>query len=243
MNKTKIKIVKLGKQKHDILFEKLKKYNSQLFCVDIYEKSRPQCDYEWGYSFNLLCNLLVNDFDDKKYDICIGFVDTIIENNYFAKRLKGDNIFVISFYQVDDLLKSENIDVFNFMISTIYRYLTRYKLHGEYLTHDETRGCIFDMCGDKSDIIFSCDKPIICEECMVKMRSKGIETDYINLLQKELKRIHKSNYHRITSFVKKRPYLSMVIGVISSLIINLAACAIYDLLKIYLSRGILLPPN
>lgn len=238
MNKTKIKIVKLGKQKHDALFDKLKKYNSRLFYVDIYEKSRPKCDYQWGYSFNTLRELLSNDFDDKKYDMCIGFVDTIIENNYFGKRLQNHNIFVISFYQVDELLKNENIDVFNFMLSTIYRYLTRYKLHGEYLTHDETSGCIFDMCGDKRDIIFSCDKPIICNECMVKMRTKGIEIDYINLLQKEIKRIHKSNYHRITSFIKKHPYLSMIIGVISSVIINLVACVIYDLLKISFSGGI-----
>lgn len=231
MNKTKIKIIKLGKQKHNELFDKLKNYKSKLFSVDIYEKSRPKCDYEWGYTFDTLLKLLSDDFDNEKYDMCIGFVDTIIECNYFGKTLKDSNIYVISFYKVDEILEKENIDIFNYMIATIYRYLTRYKINGKYLCHDETRGCIFDMCGDKTDIVLSCDKPIICDECNVQIRNAGVETEYINLLKKEIRRIHKSKYHQIASFIKKYPYLSMVIGLLSSVIINLLSNIIYDLIK------------
>ncbi len=231
MNKVRIKVVKLGKQRYEYLFDKLKKYNSALFTVDVFERSRPNCDYEWGYSFKSLEKMLSEGFDKQNYDMCIGFVDTIIENNYFGKRLKDDYIYVVSFYQVSELLKEQNIDIFNFMLATIYRYVTRYKIRGEYLTHDETKGCIFDMCGDKGDIVFSCNHPIICEDCMVKMRSKGIESDYIKLLQKEIKRIHKSNYHIITEFIQKHPYLSLAIGVLTTTIINVISCFIYDLIK------------
>ena len=231
LNKVRIKVVKLGKQRYEYLFDKLKKYNSDLFTVDVFEKSRPNCDYEWGYSFQSLEKMLSDGFDKQKYDMCIGFVDTIIENNYFGKRLRDDYIYAVSFYQVSELLKEQNIEVFNFMLATIYRYVTRYKIRGEYLTHDETKGCIFDMCGDKRDIVFLCNHPIICEDCMVKMRSTGIESDYVKLLQKEIKRIHKSNYYIIAEFIQKHPYISIVIGVLTTTIINVISCFIYDLIR------------
>lgn len=230
MHKTKIKIIKLGKQRHDQLFVKLKKYKSKIFTVDIYEQSRPDCDYDWGYSFATLEKLLTKDFDDKKYDMCIGFVDTIIERNYFGKRLKDNNIYIISFYDVDEILKSKNIDSFNFMLSTIYRYVTRYKLNGIYLTHDETKGCIFDMCGDKRDIIFSCDKPIICEKCKSRMLDSGIESEYLKALVKEIKKIKKSNYYYMAEFIKRHPYLSLSIGFIVTIVINIISNFIYNFL-------------
>lgn len=76
MDKVRIKVVKLGKQKHDQLFVKLSKYKSKIFTVDIYEQNRPKCDYDWGYSFKKLNILLTDGYDANKYDMCIGFVDT-----------------------------------------------------------------------------------------------------------------------------------------------------------------------
>lgn len=229
MDKVRIKIVKLGKQKHEQLFVKLSKYKSRIFTVDIYEQNRPECDYDWGYSFDKLKGLLATGYDSKKHDICIGFVDTIIEMNYFGKRLQDNNIYVVSFFQVDEMLKNENIDPFNFMLATIYRYVTRYKIQGRYLTHDETKGCIFDMCGDKTDIIYSCNKPIICDDCRVAIRQSGVESEYLPTITKEIKKIKKSNYYYISDFIKKHPYLSLFIGFITSIILNIISDVIYGL--------------
>lgn len=234
MNKTKIKIVKLGVQRHDYLFKKIKKYNSKLFDVDIFEKSLPACDYNWGYSFSALTSLLCKDFDNTKYDMCIGFIDTEIERNYFGKRLKGYNIYVISFYQVDEILSSCNIDIFSYMLATIYRYMTRYKLKGEYLTHDETKGCLFDMCGNKYDVIYSCNKPIICNNCATKILECGIESDYLTTLQKEIRKIKKNSYYTVIEFIKKHPCLSLTIGAISTVILNMLSSVLFEIIKNYL---------
>ena len=231
MEKVKIKVVKLGKQHHDELFDRLNKYKSNIFSVDIFEKSLSKCDCGWGYTFKTLKELLSNDFDDKKYDMCIGFIDTQIELNYFGKRLSGNNIYVVSFYQVDEILQKDNNDIFNFLLANVYRYVTRYKLNGEYLTHDETRGCLFDMCGNKEDILYSCNNPIICENCLVKMREKGIQSEYISSLRNEIKKIHKPNYYRITDFIKKHPYLSLALVAMSTITLNIASSIIYDLIK------------
>lgn len=221
MDKVKIKIVKLGKQKHEYIFKKLQKYRTKIFSVDIFEQSRPECDYDWGYSFQTLETILTKDFDNNKYDMCIGFVDTIIENNFFAKRLRDHNIYVISFFEADELLKAENIDLFNYVLSTMYRYITRFKLNGKYLTHHETKGCLFDHCGNKQDIIYSSNRPILCTDCVSKIKQTAIESEYLTALSKEIKRIRKTNYYYLSDFIKKHPYISILIGLVSSFIVNI----------------------
>ncbi len=62
MDKIKVKVIKLGKQSHEDLFKRLKKYNSRIFETEIYEMSRPKCDYEWGYTFETLERLLNSNF-------------------------------------------------------------------------------------------------------------------------------------------------------------------------------------
>lgn len=232
MKKIKIQIVKLGKQKYNYVFDKLKKYKSKIFEVTIYEVSRPDCDYEWGYTFGTLEKILDKAFDRKNYDICIGFVDTIIENNYFGKRLKDYNVYIVSFYQVSDFLIFEKIDIFNYVLATIYRYITRFLLKGKYLTHDETKGCIFDMCGDKRDIIYSCQMPIICEHCKAKMKESACPSDFIELLSKEILKIKKPLYYQITDFIKSHPYLSLGIGIVFSVLFNILSSFLYDWIKV-----------
>ncbi len=165
--------------------------------------------------------------------MCIGFVDTIIEKNYFGKRLNKNNFYIISFYEIDRILKDRNIDLFNYIITTMYRYITRYKLQitGNDLVHDETKGCIFDMCGDKCDIVYFCKKPIICSECRSKIYNHSCSEDYMNALQRELAKIKKSLFYKVSDFIKSHPKLSLVIGIVSSIILNLISCGIYDIIK------------
>lgn len=231
MEKIKIQIVKLGKQKHDDIFNKLKKYKSNMFVVEIFERSLPQCDNNWGYTFNTLGNILEKAFDSNRFDMCIGFIDTEIEKNYFGKRLKEDNIFVASFYEVDEMLKKENIDIFNFMKIIIYRYLTRYIVKGKIIVHDETRGCIFDMCGYKQNIIYSCQKPCICDECKTKIMCETVPNDFMTLLSKETGKIKKTLYYRVSNFIKMHPYISIFIGTIVTIILNIISNFLFEILK------------
>ena len=84
----------------------------------------------------------------------MGFIDYQIEDNLYGKCLDNHHkIYVISFYQGVEILKSENINPFNFMLGSIYRFLCN-SIIDETIVHDETRGCLFDMLGNKWDIIY-----------------------------------------------------------------------------------------
>jgi hypothetical protein len=41
-------------------------------------------------------------------------------------------------------------------------------------THDDTRGCLFDMNGNKTDVLFSLDKPKIGDECTNRIRNEKV---------------------------------------------------------------------
>lgn len=231
MKKLKIQIVKLGKQRYNALFEKLQKYKSDIFDIDIYESKLPNADFGWGYTFNTLFDILNKSFDKNNYDLCMGFIDYQIEGNLYGKCLDNEHkIFVISFYEGIEILKSENINPFNFMIGAIYRFLCN-SIIGETVVHDETRGCLFDMLGNKWDIVYGATSPIICTECENKLKSHTIPSDFIQLLNKELKRIRKAKYYIVTDFINRHPYLSLFIATISGIIINIVSNGLYDLLQ------------
>ncbi|MCL2405005.1 MAG: hypothetical protein FWC92_05610 [Defluviitaleaceae bacterium] len=236
MKKTKIKIVKLGYQKNNIVFDKLKKYKSKIFEVEIFEQDLPKCDFEWGYSFDTLRDILTTNFDEKYFNICIGYLDATIENNLFGKKLKDNNVTVVSFYQIEKILSDNNIDIFNFVLSMIYRHLTRYIVVGESLSHSATRSCLFDMCGNKNDVIYCSSQPIICNICESKIKKVQTPDGYLAVLKKELKRIRKHNYYVIVEAIKKHPYLSLFIGIISGIIIGLITNFIFELLMNYFMR-------
>jgi len=224
MKKTKIKIVKLGTQRHEYLYEQLKKYKSNLFEIQIFEKSGlPKMDCGWGYSFNALSNLLVPDFDNTTHDMCIGFIDHSIQDNLYGKCLDNNGkVYIRSFFQAAEFLQSKNIDVFNYMLKSIYRDLTRY-IVGRGIGHHDTRGCLFDYCGNKEDITVSTQNLIICSECESKIKSKEIPENYLRNLKNEIKRVKKQRYYRILDFIKRYPILSILIGVGSSFLINILA--------------------
>lgn len=229
-----IQIVKLGTQRYDYVFDKLAKYKSDLFDVTIFEKADlPDTDTGWAYSTSKIAELLVPCFEDKKYDICIGYLDYQMHSktflNCYGSNIKDNKVFATTFYQVAEFLAVDNIELLNYVLVNIYRYLTR-SIIKERIVHNETRGCINDMCGIKTDIKYSCKRPILCSSCETKLRAKTFPNNYINTLKRELKHIKKSTYYRITDFIKRHPILSLSIGIGSSLVLSVLSNIIYSLI-------------
>lgn len=54
------------------------------------------------------------------------------------------------------------------------------------LGHDEAKGCVFDFCGDKSDIKFGMSTGIICPKCKSTLVQFGIEESVIKSIEKML---------------------------------------------------------
>lgn len=158
MKKFKIQICLLGYQRYLDKIEKLQNYSSKLFevtnCIVI--KQLPPCDLEWGYSDNCINQLLTSsNIDNSNVDLCLCFIDNPIEYNYFTRDLSefDSKTVLCSFYQVETIFDEQNIDIFNYIhgiiLNEIVQIATLHKVNEDYFLHDDTRNCLFDMCGLK----------------------------------------------------------------------------------------------
>ena len=87
-------------------------------------------------------------------------------------------------------------------------------------THDETKGCLYDMTGIKEEIIYSCNKPIICSECITKFKQNGVSVNALSIAQNGIKRIKKELFYSLIDSFKSRPILSFIIIIVLSTIIS-----------------------
>lgn len=240
MKKFKIQICLLGYQRYLDKIEKLRNYSSKLFevtnCVEI--KYLPSCDLEWGYSDKCICRLLSSShIDNNDVDLCLCFIDNPIEYNYFTRDLSSfdSKTVLCSFYQVETIFNDENVDIFNYVhgivLYEIVQIATLHKVNENYFLHDDTRNCLFDMCGIKKDIVIKYDIPRLCPSCIAKIESTAVDKEFIPLLNKEFETFKKQLFYRIIDFVKKRPILSITITFITTILINILSSFIFELLK------------
>lgn len=91
--------------------------------------------------------------------LCLCFIDNPIEYNYFTRDLSNfdSKTVLCSFYQVETIFNDENVDIFNYIhgivLNEIVQIATLHKVNEDYFLHDDTRNCLFDMCGLKKDIV------------------------------------------------------------------------------------------
>jgi len=235
MSKVRIKLATIGHMPLNFDTEKIKKWKSSTFeIVEEIDNYTLSCDSDgsnWEFSDQLVKEQLPKKFNA---DFMIAIVNVPIEDNWYARRL-GNNQIVFTFNEIKEILGYSNIPIENVIYRILYAYTLLYRRAenripdlGEVTgyTHDETRGCLFDMNGIKTDLIASCHEPIICDECQVKLGNERVSKSDINLSKKEIKKIRKDLYFRILGGIKKHPvwavFLSSLfaisLGVASSLI-------------------------
>ena len=242
MKKYKMRICLLGYQRHMHEIKKLEKYSSELFTIEdwlmIASLPSDNTGLAWGYSDRVISSILKESrIDNSNYDLCMCFIDAPIEGNFFSREIKDydDKTVVCSFFGVEEILKSENVDFFNYIHgSIIYRIVLIAAFqsideHGH--THYDTRNCLFDMCGRKSDLTLKCSAPQLCPECISKIGSQAVDADFFPCLKKEFASFKKPLFHRILNFVKRRPIVSLLITIGSSVIFNLLSSLLYDWIK------------
>ncbi|KEQ16662.1 hypothetical protein [Endozoicomonas numazuensis] len=237
MSKLQVKIVSVGYLPADFHREKIEKMTSRLFevvgAIESYSLNSDTDLEDWGYSDALLSSEVPKKNGE---DILIVLTSVPLEDNYYTRRV-SNNTIIFTFHEVADYLRYENIPLENVVKRLIYGYSLVYLRNGNRIpkteeftnfTHDETRGCLYDMNGLKEDIVHSCHSPQICDDCTQRLLKEKVSSNTIKNAKAEIKSIQKQKYYQILGWIKNYPVWSILLssawavflGVIASLITN-----------------------
>lgn len=229
MQKTKITVTTIGHIPANFNRQKIMKWKSSLFeVIDEIENYSLNCGsdgYSWEYTDSKIEKVLPNNFSG---DFLVAIVNVPIELNWFLRSFPNNRI-IISFHEIKEILQSSNIPLENIIYRLLYACTLVYKCSENSIpkidrlpdfTHDDTRGCLFDMDGIKTDIVYSCHNPIICQDCVVRLHNAKVSREVVKKCQNEIRRIQKKIFYRITDFIKEHPLWSLTISAITAIILG-----------------------
>ncbi len=212
-------------------FDFLKKYKSNFFFVEELHRinNLPSPEEKDGYLDIVYSRKDIQALLSKTKcnGICISIIMKYGFNDHFYLHLIDKNKTCISLYGIENILSQKDITLENFVIKNIYELLILYKTVGldsdeiYGLAHQDTRGCLFDLNGDKSDIIYNTETPNICEECLSKINQYPLPANFIEEIKQELIKIDKPLIKKVELFIKKYPLLSITITLFSTILINI----------------------
>ena len=229
-DKIKIKMIVVGSIPFVLNRNRISNWSSELFeisgNIDTHKLRTNSDGAKWRYLDQNIRDIL--PVADGAVDFQVAIVSVPLEDNFYERRLEG-NWIIVSTYEIRKYLAEANIPIENVILRVLYACALVFMFYGKQipltgaedpkLTHDETKGCLFDMNGDKSEVVFSCDHPILCQECQGTLGQK-ISRETIEKCQKEIRKIRKTPYYRITDYIKGHPIRSLAATVVGSVLIG-----------------------
>ncbi|MBT4511533.1 MAG: hypothetical protein HOC20_04905 [Chloroflexi bacterium] len=239
MSKVKAKIISIGHLPADIDLTKIASWKSGLFELsDVIEHYELRCDSDtddWEYSDANICTQLPERGIE---DLLVALVNVPLENNYYLRRVQN-NMLVITFYEIADSLRQNRIPLENVVLRSLYACSLVHRRNSGHIpemwelskfTHDETRGCIYDMTGVKEEIAFSCVKPIICSECYERSVREKVSRTTLDEARSELTKINKQLFYQITDLVKAHPIIAIIVSSIWAILLSCIGSLLGNLL-------------
>jgi len=170
-------------------------------------------------------------------DFLIAIVKVPLEFGWYARRI-SENRVVVTFDEMQEVMSYSNIPLHNFILRVMYSYTLTYRRYGDMIpdysvgrfVHDETRGCLFDMNGIKTDAVHSCDRPKLCASCIERMRIQGISNTVLEQTDKDLLKIRKDLFYRISDYVKAHPLRSLALTSLGAVVLGIASSVLATLL-------------
>jgi hypothetical protein len=251
LNKVKIKVITIGHL--PITFNKriIEKWDSKIFelsgDIENFVLSANSDGAHWEYSDSNLRSELPKKYDG---DILFAIVNVPVENNYYVRRL-ANNTVILTFHEIRNILEYHNIPLENVVLRILYALTIIYNRFNKKVpstdensnyTHDETRGCLFDMTGIKEEIIYSCHRPILCESCLSQIKKDKVSNETICLAVEEIKRIKKKLFYRIADVIKNHPIWAIIISSLFAILLgvigSLIASFLFEIFKRALTSGL-----
>lgn len=240
MRQLKISLVSLGSLKCPVDTAYLAGWSSQLITINhaaVIDHLPNAEGSDWVYTDQQLSTLIQADVDA---DITLGLINARLENNYYMRPL-GNKVAVLSLFEMAEIIRLSGFTIEDFILRNIYVATVLYAANVDINNaiswiHDDVRGCLFDMNANKPDIVFSMHKPKLCDGCRSKIQSIQINSGFLPNLDKELSRIKKALYFRMSTWVKAHPLCALAITASSAVILNLIASVIFEKTKCLLLR-------
>jgi hypothetical protein len=204
--------------------------------IESYSLSRDSDGNNWEFTDKALRAELPNIF---KGDFLFVIVNVPLELNWYVRRFEGNKV-VFTFHEIKDILMQADIPLENAILRVLNAYTLVYRRSGNRIpnasdntnfTHDETRGCLFDMNGLKADIVHSCHKPIICSDCIERLKGEKVSSDVIARCQADIRKIRKPLFYLMSDFIKRHPLWALLISLVTAIALNIVAAIIYDWFK------------
>ncbi|WP_414057406.1 hypothetical protein [Pantoea dispersa] len=245
MSKIKIELITLGYTPENIDFKKLIRLRSSLFEFTgqvnnhkLYSDSNGT--HDWSFEDVNLREVIPQPSTGT--DFLLAVTNVPLQDNWYSRRI-GNNIIVLTFHEIKDILNHYNIPLENIIKRVCYAYSLVYLSADRRIpdynegvktnfTHDETRGCLFDMNGIKTDIIESCDSPQICGYCQERLFSRRVPENKVKTICKEILKIRKPLYYRMHTHIKKHPIIALILTSLLAILLGIIgstlASIIYD---------------
>lgn len=248
MTLVRISLVAVGQMPRDLHLERVRSWQSSVFEIvgspASYTVTRDSDGPDWQYSDAALEAQLPTTFEG---DVLFAIVNLPLTDNYYGRRLSG-NRAVVSLHEVAAIMRMANVPLENAVLRLLYAAVLVYARFGNTIpltgdntsyTHEETRGCLFDMNAYKPDLVASCDRPSLCADCVTALRAQTIPTELVANVQHELKRIRKPLYYRLLELVRSYPLIALGLSAAAAIVLGI----IGSLIASYLYAALTLRPS
>jgi len=229
MDKTKITVATIGHMPVNFDKTKITNWKSSVFSItgeiESYSLNKNSDGVGWEFTDSSLEEVLPEIFSG---NFLVAIVNVPLELNWYTRRLRNNRL-VFTFHEIKEILGYSNIPLENIIYRLLYAYTLLYKRSGNRIpmaeehtnfAHDETRGCLFDMNGIKADIVYSCHNPIICSNCVEKLKQEKVSNEVISNVKNDIAKIKKPLFYRIAEFVKNHPIWSLLVSAITAIVLG-----------------------
>lgn len=116
-----------------------------------------------------------------KGGVRLGLVDAPLYDNWFSHWHAAGRAAVVSMHAVTDLIGVDPAAfiAYEIVLNGLANASPAYDFMA--LAHDDTRGCLFDLCLDKRDMEIKLQAMHVCAACQGKLAAMGVDLDQVAL--------------------------------------------------------------
>ena len=159
-------------------------------------------------------------------NILVGITSRPLEDNYYTRTDSNNNFILITLHETDELIEKTGATREDVIVVNLLSVILSLQYKGDPY-HDETRGCIFDFCRNKIDMVHQLKFLRIEDDCREELIKGGVSKKDIEIVEKILNKIKNPSLLRSVVISLKNPIFNFFLGgVIFGLVINVLSTLI-----------------